>query len=97
MFEGDSADMCGGTFLLMLMGGQGEGLACADPGARTPIGASGNFTSYSQTCFLSLPAPSFLIHHVSLFCYFLSLSSRHSQPCQLLYGFVSEYFINKEN
>ena len=25
------------------MGGQAEGLACADPGARTPIGASGNF------------------------------------------------------
>ena len=23
--------------------GLGEGLACADPGARTPIGASGNF------------------------------------------------------
>jgi hypothetical protein len=25
------------------MGGRLEGLACADPGARTPIGASGNF------------------------------------------------------
>ena len=25
------------------MGGRAEGLACADPGARTPIGASGNF------------------------------------------------------
>jgi hypothetical protein len=24
------------------MGGRAEGLACADPGARTPIGASGN-------------------------------------------------------
>ena len=24
-------------------GGRVEGLACADPGARTPIGASGNF------------------------------------------------------
>ena len=32
MFEGDSA---------VSMGGQAEGLACADPGARTPIGASG--------------------------------------------------------
>jgi hypothetical protein len=27
------------------MGGRAEGLACADPGARTPIGASGNFCS----------------------------------------------------
>ena len=37
MFEGDSADTCAGKFLLMLMGGRAEGLACADPGARTPI------------------------------------------------------------
>ena len=27
----------------MLMGGRAEGLVCADPGARTPIGVSGNF------------------------------------------------------
>ena len=26
-------------------GGRAEGLACADPGARTPIGASGNYKS----------------------------------------------------
>ena len=43
MFEGDSADMCADKFPLVLMGGRVEGLACADPGARTPIGASGNF------------------------------------------------------
>ena len=44
MFEGDSADTFGGKFLLMLMGGgRAEGLACADPEARTPIGASGIF------------------------------------------------------
>ena len=42
MFEGDSADMCAGKFPLMSMGGREEGLACADPGARTPIGVSGN-------------------------------------------------------
>ena len=42
MFEGDSADMCAGIFPLLSMGEQAEGLACADPGARTPIGASGN-------------------------------------------------------
>ena len=44
MFEGDSADMCAGKFPLVSMGGRAEGLACADPGARTPIGASGNST-----------------------------------------------------
>ena len=43
MFEGDSAEMCAGKFPLVSMGDRAEGLACADPGARTPIGASGNF------------------------------------------------------
>ena len=33
--------MCAENFPLVLMGGQTEGLACADPGARTPIGARG--------------------------------------------------------
>ena len=43
MFEGDSTDMCVGKFSLTSMGGRAEGLACAEPEARTPIGASGNF------------------------------------------------------
>ena len=30
MFEGDSADMCAGKFPLVAMGGQADGLACAD-------------------------------------------------------------------
>ena len=42
MLEGDSADTCTGKFPLMLMGGQAEGLMCADPGASTPIGVNGN-------------------------------------------------------
>ena len=46
MFEGDSADTCAGKFALVLMGGRAEGLACTDPGARTPIGVSGNFSYY---------------------------------------------------
>ena len=45
MFEDDSADMCAKTFPLYVDGGRAEGLACADPGARTPIGASGNLLS----------------------------------------------------
>ena len=45
MFEGDSADMCAGKFPLKSMGGQAEGLVCADPGARTGIGVSGNSPS----------------------------------------------------
>ena len=43
MFEGDSADTCAGKFPLVSMGGRAESLACAYPGARTPISASGNF------------------------------------------------------
>ena len=39
MFEGDSADTCAGKSELVSMGCRAEGL----PGARTPIGASGNF------------------------------------------------------
>jgi hypothetical protein len=41
MFEGFSADMCTEKIPLLLA----EGLACADPGARTSIDASGNFIS----------------------------------------------------
>ena len=44
MFEGDSADMCAEKFPLVSMGGQADGIRCADPGVRTPIGASGNFS-----------------------------------------------------
>ena len=40
MFESDNADTCTGNFSLVSMRGQAEGLACADPDARTPIGAS---------------------------------------------------------
>ena len=43
MFEGDSVDMCAGKLPLVSMGGRAEGLAWADPGTRTPIGARGNF------------------------------------------------------
>ena len=43
MFVGDSADTCSGKFSLMSMGGQAEGLACADLGPMTPIRVSGNF------------------------------------------------------
>ena len=46
MFEGDSADTCAEFFLLMMMGGRAEGLACADPGAKTPISVGGNCTTY---------------------------------------------------
>jgi hypothetical protein len=45
MFKGDSKDMCGGKFLLALMGGRADTSSVRRRGARTPIGASGNFTS----------------------------------------------------
>ena len=49
MFEGDSADMWVGKFPLVSMGGRAEGLACADPGARTHIGTSGNIDMFCLT------------------------------------------------
>ena len=52
MFEGDSADPLPGKFPLVSMGGRVEGLACADPVARTPISASGNFAFISFLGFL---------------------------------------------
>ena len=47
MFEGNSADTRAGKFMLVPMGGWAEGPACADTGARTPIGASINSTCAS--------------------------------------------------
>ena len=44
MFKGDSADACHGKFPLTPLGRRADGLACADPGARTPIGVSRNLT-----------------------------------------------------
>ena len=43
MFESEFADTCTVKFPLVLMVGWAEGLASVDPGARTPIGASGYF------------------------------------------------------
>ena len=45
MFECDSADTCARIFPLVSMGGRADGLVCADPGVRSPIGASGNFST----------------------------------------------------
>ena len=59
MFEGDSADTCAEKFPIVSMGGRAEGLACADPGARTPIGASGIlgiFLFFFSSSFLVLVA-----------------------------------------
>ncbi len=70
MFEGDSADMCAGKFPLVSMGGRAEGLACADPGARTPIGTSGNLFVFLQFYypFLSLKymLTLHMFHNISL-------------------------------
>ena len=41
MFKGDFPDTLAKKNPLLSMGGRAEGQACADLGARTPIGASG--------------------------------------------------------
>jgi hypothetical protein len=69
MFEGDSADMCAEKFPLMSMGGRAEGLACADPGARTPIGMSGIFTNI-YVCWYHLGFQTKKIWHLKHLLYF---------------------------
>ena len=64
MFEGNSAHTCTGEFSLMLMGGQAEGLTCADPGARTPIGMSGNL-KYNLGDLFRFPTK--VVQHITTF------------------------------
>jgi hypothetical protein len=63
MFEGDSADACANKFPLRLMGGRAGGLACTDPGGRTPIGASGYFLILPTLLRMSSPVFCILIFH----------------------------------
>ena len=49
------------NFPLELMGGQAEGLACADLVVRTPFGASGNYNSFSTVD--SLLVNTVICHH----------------------------------
>ena len=54
VFEGDFKDTCRNIFSLMLIGGRAEGLACADPGSRTPISVKGNlYLVITQLFYLS--------------------------------------------
>jgi hypothetical protein len=46
MFEVDSGDACGGQFSPVSMGARAEGLACTDPGVRTPIDVSGDLLHF---------------------------------------------------
>ena len=48
MSVGDFAETCADKFPLMSMGSQAEGLACADPGVRNPIGVSNFFYLMSK-------------------------------------------------
>ena len=48
MFKGGSADTYAGKFLLVSMGGQADTSNMGRGGARTPIGASGNFCQIYQ-------------------------------------------------
>ena len=48
MTEDDYADTHPEFLFTHVDGGQAEGLACADPVARTPIGMSGNFLTFNH-------------------------------------------------
>ena len=71
MFEGDSADMCVGKS----MGGRAEGLACADPETRTPIGVRGNlFSNHQIFVSLSLPGDAKKSIQKCQFCYYPTIT-----------------------
>ena len=78
MFEGDSADTFAGKFPLVSIGGRAEGLACADPGARTPIGARGiwfvlmsKVIQFLPLLILQTPLP--LVYRRPCYCQHLSV------------------------
>ena len=68
IFECDSADTCAGKFPLVSMGGRAEGLACADPGARTPIGASGISISRSPSALRAVVLENMIYHYIQSIC-----------------------------
>ena len=94
MFEGDYADMCAGKVLFMSMEGRAEGLACADPGAKTPIGASGNslYDSDTTLCAFFKFCPTFYI----LFMVLYKPPYRHVDYSSLSYVYTVCVCINKE-
>ena len=54
MFEGDFADKCTENISAGVFGGQAEGLACTDLGARTPIATSENLILLSLLLYVPL-------------------------------------------
>jgi hypothetical protein len=63
MFEYDSADTVRWKISASVDEGRADGLVCADPGARTPIGASGNFCSSS--CYIVTTIVTLLVQQQS--------------------------------
>ena len=75
MFEGDPADICAGKCSQVSMGGRANELACADLGARIPIGASGNCSTPTHKA-LNLP-------HSRRFLPYLNLSFKATQKFKI--------------
>ena len=61
------------TYPLVSMGGRAEGLACADPGARTPIGASGNCIFFSSV--IHLTEEQILLSNILIEMFSISIAS----------------------
>ena len=52
--------------MFLLMGGRAEGLACADPGARTPIGMSIFFLLFQMHKFKDFEIGSYLLVYIKM-------------------------------
>jgi hypothetical protein len=85
MFEGDPADTFAGKFPLVWLGGQVEGLACADLGARTPIGDSGNivYSNHTEPTYSIFVFPGIQVDHKPSIDLRSEEKKKLSGPCNL--------------
>ena len=77
-------------------GGRAEGLACADPGARTPIGVSGNLSSVLGITYISLTLSQYVKNNgedlsLNFLVVCLELETVESEP-QILFSFQEYIF-----
>ena len=105
--EGHSADTGAGKFPLVSMGGWAKGLACADPGARNPIGTSQNSPDlsllfhllkiYNNSVFIFclVQIDKIIIHGPSSICTNHQALCCQNTVCSLLFGYQGyQSFIN---
>ena len=85
LFEGDFADTCKEKLPLVSVLGQAEGLVCADPGARTPIGSTSGKALRSLSLLVTKSLRSCRIQSPILITLFSLPSSQNDQKYEKMY------------